>query len=448
MSKGLKIVTIGGGSSYTPELIEGFIKYYKELPVSEIWLVDIEAGKEKLEVVGGLARRMVEKAGVPIDIHLTLDRKKALEGADYVTTQLRVGQLAARALDEKIPLKHGVIGQETNGPGGLFKAFRTIPVILDIAREMEEICPNAWLINFTNPAGMVTEAVLRHSNITKIVGLCNVPIGMERGVAELMKVEPDRVRIDFAGLNHMVYGLDVFVDGKSVKEEIIDMISDPDKAVTMKNIHAMGWEPEFLRALNLFPCPYHNYYYKTGDILAQELKDAENGETRAEVVQKLETELFELYKDVDLDIKPPQLEERGGAYYSDAAVRLIHSMYTDKRDIQAVNTMNYGAIEGIPYDSAVEVSCVITKDGPKPITVGELPVAVRGLVQQIKSFERVAIEAAVTGNYDTALLAMTINPLVPSDRVGKLILDEMLLAHKEFLPQFFENKELQGSFHD
>ncbi|MFJ7640207.1 6-phospho-beta-glucosidase [Peribacillus sp. NPDC097206] len=448
MSKGLKIVTIGGGSSYTPELIEGFIKYYKELPVSEIWLVDIEAGKEKLEIVGGLARRMVEKAGVPIDIHLTLDRKKALEGADYVTTQLRVGQLAARALDEKIPLKHGVIGQETNGPGGLFKAFRTIPVILDIAREMEEICPNAWLINFTNPAGMVTEAVLRHSNITKIVGLCNVPIGMERGVAELMKVEPDRVRIDFAGLNHMVYGLDVFVDGKSVKEEIIDMISDPDKAVTMKNIHAMGWEPEFLRALNLFPCPYHNYYYKTGDILAQELKDAENGETRAEVVQKLETELFELYKDVDLDIKPPQLEERGGAYYSDAAVRLIHSMYTDKRDIQAVNTMNYGAIEGIPYDSAVEVSCVITKDGPKPITVGELPVAVRGLVQQIKSFERVAIEAAVTGNYDTALLAMTINPLVPSDRVGKLILDEMLLAHKEFLPQFFENKELQGSFHD
>ncbi|MFJ7830619.1 6-phospho-beta-glucosidase [Peribacillus sp. NPDC097284] len=448
MSKGLKIVTIGGGSSYTPELIEGFIKYYKELPVSEIWLVDIEAGKEKLEIVGGLARRMVEKAGVPIDIHLTLDRKKALEGADYVTTQLRVGQLAARALDEKIPLKHGVIGQETNGPGGLFKAFRTIPVILDIAREMEEICPNAWLINFTNPAGMVTEAVLRHSNITKIVGLCNVPIGMERGVAELMKVEPDRVRIDFAGLNHMVYGLDVFVDGKSVKEEIIDMISDPDKAVTMKNIHAMGWEPEFLRALNLFPCPYHNYYYKTGDILAQELKDAENGETRAEVVQKLETELFELYKDVDLDIKPPQLEERGGAYYSDAAVRLIHSMYTDKRDIQAVNTMNYGAIEGIPYDSAVEVSCVITKDGPKPITVGELPVAVRGLVQQIKSFERVAIEAAVTGNYDTALLAMTINPLVPSDRVGKLILDEMLLAHKEFLLQFFRNKELQGSFHD
>ncbi|MFA1712950.1 6-phospho-beta-glucosidase [Peribacillus frigoritolerans] len=445
MSKGLKIVTIGGGSSYTPELIEGFIKYHEELPVSEIWLVDIEAGKEKLEIVGNLARRMIEKAGVNIEVHLTLDRKKALKGADYVTTQLRVGQLAARALDEKIPLKHGVIGQETNGPGGLFKAFRTIPVILDIAHEMEELCPEAWLINFTNPAGMVTEAVLRHSNISKIIGLCNVPIGMERGVADLMDVEPSRVRIDFAGLNHMVYGLDVFVDGESVKDQIIHLITDPAKAVTMKNIHAMGWEPEFLRALNLFPCPYHNYYYKTGDVLAQELKDAEKGETRAEVVQRLEAGLFELYKDQDLAIKPPQLEERGGAYYSDAAVRLICSMHTDKRDIQAVNTVNHGAIEGIPYVSAIETSCVITKDGPKPINVGELPVAVRGLIQQIKSFERVAIEAAISGDYDTALLAMTINPLVPSDRVAKLILDEMLEAHKEYLPQFFEKKELQDN---
>lgn len=445
MSKGLKIVTIGGGSSYTPELIEGFIKYHEELPVSEIWLVDIEAGKEKLEIVGNLAKRMIEKAGVNIEVHLTLDRKKALKGADYVTTQLRVGQLAARALDEKIPLKHGVIGQETNGPGGLFKAFRTIPVILDIAHEMEELCPEAWLINFTNPAGMVTEAVLRHSNISKIIGLCNVPIGMERGVADLMDVEPSRVRIDFAGLNHMVYGLDVFVDGESVKDQIIQLITDPAKAVTMKNIHAMGWEPEFLRALNLFPCPYHNYYYKTGDVLAQELKDAEKGETRAEVVQRLEAGLFELYKDQDLAIKPPQLEERGGAYYSDAAVRLICSMHTDKRDIQAVNTVNHGAIEGIPYGSAIETSCVITKDGPKAINVGELPVAVRGLIQQIKSFERVAIEAAISGDYDTALLAMTINPLVPSDRVAKLILDEMLEAHKDYLPQFFEKKELQDN---
>jgi 6-phospho-beta-glucosidase len=438
MKKGLKIATIGGGSSYTPELVEGFIKRYDELPVRELWLVDIEAGKEKLEIVGNLAKRMVEKAGLPIDIHLTLDRKEALKDADFVTTQFRVGLLEARAKDERIPLKYGVIGQETNGPGGLFKALRTIPVILDICRDMEELCPNAWLINFTNPAGMVTEAVLRYSNIEKVVGLCNVPIGMEMGIAKLLNVDHSRVRIDFAGLNHMVYGLDVYVDGVSVKDKVIDLLTDPNNSSFVKNIQGLGWEPEFLKALNVLPCPYHMYYYKTRDMLEKDLKNAETEGTRAEVVQKLEKELFELYKDPNLNVKPPQLEKRGGAYYSDAAVRLITSIYTDKRDIQPVNTRNNGAIASIPDDSAVEVSCVITKDGPKPIAMGDLPVAVRGLVQQIKSFERVAIEAAVTGDYNTALLALVINPLVPSDTIAKQILDEMLEAHKEYLPQFFK----------
>ncbi|MFP5113304.1 6-phospho-beta-glucosidase [Bacillaceae bacterium C204] len=440
MKEGLKIVTIGGGSSYTPELIEGFIKYHSELPVRELWLVDVEEGKEKLEIVGNLAKRMVEKAGVPIKIYLTLDRKEALKSADFVTTQFRVGLLEARKKDESIPLKHGVLGQETNGPGGLFKALRTIPVILDICREMEEVCPYAWLINFTNPAGMVTEAVLRYSNIDRVVGLCNVPIGMEMGVAKLLEVDPHRVRIDFAGLNHMVYGLNVYVDGESVKDQVISLINDPEKSITMQNIHAMGWEPEFLRALDVFPCPYHNYYYKSGDMLEKELKNYQEGGTRAEVVKKLEEELFELYRDPHLAIKPPQLEKRGGAYYSDAAVRLIHSMYTDKCDIQAVNTLNKGAISSLPFDSAIELSCIITKDGPKPIAVGNLPIQVRGLVQQVKSFERVAIEAAISGDYATALLAMTINPFVPSDRVAKIILDEMLEAHKEYLPQFFNLK--------
>lgn len=433
---GIKIATIGGGSSYTPELIEGFIKRHAELPISEIWLVDVEEGKEKLEIVGNLAKRMVEKAGVPIKVHLTLNRREALKDADFVTTQFRVGLLDARAKDERIPLKYGILGQETNGPGGLFKALRTIPVILEICREIEELCPDAWLINFTNPAGMVTEAVLRHTNIKKVVGLCNVPIGMEMGAAQLLGVDHSRVRIDFAGLNHMVYGMDVFIDGVSVKDQLIDLLTDPANTVTMKNIHAMGWEPGFLKALNLFPCPYHNYYYKTSEMVEEELKAAETGGTRAEVVKKLEEELFELYKDPNLDIKPPQLEKRGGAYYSDAACRLIHSIYTDKRDIQPVNTVNNGAIAGIPDDSAVEVSCIITKDGPKPIVVGELPVAIRGLIQSIKSFERVTIDAAVTGDYNTALLAMTINPLVGSDKVAKQILDEMLDAHKDYLPQF------------
>ena len=433
--EGIKIVTIGGGSSYTPELIEGFIKRYPELPVRELWLVDIPEGREKLEIVSALAKRMVEKAGVPIEIHTTLDRREALPGADFVTTQIRVGHLEARAKDERIPLKYGVIGQETNGPGGLFKGLRTIPVILEICRDIEELCPEAWFINFSNPAGMVTEAVLRYSGITKTIGLCNVPIGMHMAVAEMLEVEQSRIHIDFAGLNHMVFGLEVYLDGKAVMGEVLDKLAS-GPSMTMKNIVDVGWEKDFIKALNLLPCPYHRYYYQTEKMLEQEQQALQDKGTRAEVVQELEKELFNLYSNENLAVKPKQLEERGGAFYSDAACNLINSIYNNKQDIQVVNVRNNGAISSLPADSAVEVSCIITNEGPKPIAMGGMPVAVSGLVQQIKSFERLAAEAAVTGSYHTALLAMAINPLVSSDSTAKQILDEMLEAHKEYLPQF------------
>lgn len=435
--KGLKIVTIGGGSSYTPELVEGFIKRYNELPVKELWLVDIKDGEEKLNIVGNLAKRMVKKAGVPIDIHLTLDRREALKDADFVTTQIRVGMLDARAKDERIPLKYNVLGQETNGPGGMFKALRTIPVILDITKDMAELCPNAWLVNFTNPAGIVTEAVLRYGKIKRVVGLCNVPVGMQKGIAKMLEVDSSRVRVDFAGLNHMVFGLNVYLDGNKVTDKVIDMMTNDDSKIGVRNITTIAWEKDFIKALGIVPCPYHRYYYQTRKMLEKDLESAQKEGVRAEVVKRIEHELFELYKDENLAIKPPQLEKRGGAYYSDAACNLINSIYNDKCDIQPVNTRNNGAIASIDNDSAVEVSCVITKEGPRPLVVGDLPVPVRGLVQQIKSFERTTVEAAITGDYQKALLAMTINPLVPSDSVAKQILDEMLEAHKDYLPQFF-----------
>lgn len=438
MSKKIKIVTIGGGSSYTPELIEGFIKRYDELPVGEIWLVDIESGKEKLEIVGNLAKRMVKKAGVPINIHLTLDRREALKDADFVTTQIRVGQLNAREKDERIPLSHGVIGQETNGAGGMFKAFRTIPVILDIDKDMAELCPNAWLINFSNPAGMVTEALLKYGINKKVIGLCNVPIGMEKAVAGMLGVNHDRVRMTFAGLNHMVFGKDIYLDGENVTDKVIDSIADGKMGSIVKNIKDFEWSPEFIKALKMMPCPYHKYYFQTAEMLEDELKEFSKGETRAEVLHRLEKDLFELYKDENLDVKPPQLEKRGGAYYSDAACRLINSIYNDKKDIQPVDVRNNGAIEGIDDNSAVEVSCIITKDGPKPLSIGKLPVAVNGLVQTIKSFEKLVVEAAVEGDYNKALLALTINPLIPSEKMAKILLDELLEAHKEYLPQFFK----------
>ncbi|EPY2276979.1 6-phospho-beta-glucosidase [Clostridium sporogenes] len=436
MEKGIKIVTIGGGSSYTPELVEGLIKRYNELPVRELWLVDIEEGKEKLRIVGNLAKRMIKKAGVPMELYLTLDRKEALKDADFVTTQIRVGLLDARIKDEKIPLSHGIIGQETNGPGGMFKALRTIPVILDIDEDMSKLCPNAWMINFTNPAGMVTEALLRYGKNKKVIGLCNVPIGMEKAAAKVLEIEHKRLRMDFVGLNHMVFGKEAYVDGVKVTDKLINLLADGNIEQIVKNISDFTWDKDFIKALGMMPCPYHKYYFQTKDMLKEELEQFSKGETRAEVVKKLEEELFKLYRDENLDIKPPELEKRGGAYYSDAACRLICSIYNDKKDIQPVNIRNNGAIIGIPNESAVEVSCMITRDGPRPIAVGELPVAINGLIQQIKTFERLVVDAAVFGDYHKAILALTINPLVQSDKVAKVLVDELMIAHKDYLPQF------------
>lgn len=435
--KGIKIVTIGGGSSYTPEFVEGLIKRYDELPVRELWLVDIEAGKEKLEIVGNLAKRMVKKANIPMDVHLSLDRREALKDADFVTTQLRVGLLDARIKDERIPLQYEMVGQETNGAGGLFKALRTIPVLMEIAEEIQELCPNAWLINFTNPAGIVTEALINYSKHKKVIGVCNVPVHMKMIFARLMNVPPEQVLIKFAGLNHMSYGLDIVVNGESRLDEALELISDPEEQFSMKNIAPIPWEPAFIKALGFIPSPYHRYFYKTKEILQKQLEEFKRGTIRAEVVKELEKGLFDLYRDENLAIKPPQLEKRGGAYYSDVACNLISSIYNDKGDIQTLNVRNNGAITDLPDDAVVEVNCVVTKQGPIPLTVGSLPVAINGLIQQIYSFTKLAIEAAVTGSYEKALLALCINPLITNDIDAKKILDEMLEAHKDYLPQFF-----------
>ena len=440
--EGIKIVTIGGGSSYTPELVEGFIKRYEKLPVRELWLVDIEAGREKLETVGALAQRMVKKAGLPMKVILSYDRREALKEADYVTTQMRVGLLDARIKDERIPLSRGMIGQETNGAAGMFKAFRTIPVILDIVKDMKELCPEAWMINFTNPAGMITEAVLRYTDYKKVIGLCNVPVNMVNGFARLLDVEPERVTMELSGLNHHIFATDVFVDGRSRLEEILEIYQhiSAEDAISMKNFSTLPFSPEFIRGLHCIPCPYHNYYYFTKEQLEEELKEYKEGRVRGEVVKKVEEELFGLYKDENLDVKPKQLEMRGGARYSDAACNLICSLHNNTGDIQYVDVRNNGTITNLPADSAVEAACIITSGGPKPIAVGELKPQINGTIQTIKTFERLVCEAAVTGNRDLAVTALNMNPLCSSDHDANAVIHELLEAHKEYLPQFFKNE--------
>ena len=446
----IKIATIGGGSSYTPELIEGFIKRKDELPISELWLFDIEEGREKLEIVGAMAQIMVKAAGLDWKVYLTLDRREALKDADFVSTQFRVGLLDARIKDERIPLTHGIIGQETNGAGGIFKAFRTIPVILDIIDDMRELCPNAWLVNFTNPSGMVTEAAIKYGGWERTVGLCNVPINCMHICAEVLDVHPEDLIFNFAGLNHFHWHRVWDKYGNERTEEIIEKLYHPEKKVEMKdygvaNIKDIQFNYEQIEDLGILPCPYHRYYYSTDDMLKDELEEFKKGETRAEVVKRTEAELFELYKDPKLDYKPEQLTKRGGAYYSDAACELIASIYNNKNTRMVVITKNNGAITDLPYDSIVEISSIITTEGPQPITWGEFKSAPRGMVQVMKSMEELTISAAVTGNYKRALQAFTSNPLVPSGEIAKTILNEMLVAHKEYLPQFADKiKEIEG----
>ncbi len=436
---GVKIVTIGGGSSYTPELVEGFIKRYAHLPVKELWLVDIEAGREKLETVGALAKRMVKKAGVPMKIILSYDRREALKDADFVTTQMRIGRLPARVLDERIPLSHGMIGQETNGAGGMFKAFRTIPVILDIVKDIEELCPDAWLINFTNPAGMVTEAILRYTNFKKAIGLCNVPVNMVAGFAKMLNVDESQVTMQIQGVNHFIFATDVFVDGVSRFDELLNQYAHLklEDTIQMKNFVSLPYSPSFIKGLNAIPCPYHNYYFFTKEQLEEELEQFKTGTVRGEVVSKTEEELFELYSHEELQEKPEQLAMRGGAKYSDAACNLIASIYTNKGDIQYVDVRNNGAIADLPMDSAVEVACRITANGPQPIATGALKLPISGYVQMMKTFERLVIEAAIKGDRDLAVTALNMNPLCPSDEIANTVIDELLEAHKDYLPQFF-----------
>lgn len=433
--KGLKIAVIGGGSSYTPELIDGFIKRKKEMTIDEIYLVDIPEGEEKQNIVGNLAKRMIAKAGLDVKIVLTLDRKEAIKDADYVITQFRVGGLKARARDENIPLRYNVLGQETTGAGGFAKTLRTIPVIMDICKDIEELSPDAWLINFTNPAGLIAETVLRYTNV-KAIGLCNVPINMKNTTAKMFEVEPERIRMDFIGLNHLSWATKVYLDGVDITKEVVVKNLD-DESLNMNNIPNLNWDKDYLINLNMLPSPYLRYYYMMDEMVKNQKQDIKEGKgTRAEQVMKIEGELFELYNDENLDIKPPQLEKRGGAYYSEAAVSLISAIHNDKKEVHTVNIKNRGAIPNLDYDVVIECNAMVDKTGATPIVIGKMAPEISGLVNHVKSYELLTSEAGVKGNYVKALEALSANPLVPSVTTARRILDDILEANKKYLSQF------------
>lgn len=436
MKNGLKIVVIGAGSSYTPELIEGLIQRQHELPLRELWLVDIDDGREKMEIIAALTRRMLVKAGLGVRVETRLDREEALRGADYVCSQFRAGCLEARISDERISLKYGLIGQETNGLGGFANACRTIPIALQIAADMERLCPDAWLLNFTNPSGMVTEAVMRHSKI-KAVGLCNVPVIMQKGVATLLESHDEQEFImQVAGLNHFIFVRQIQHQGEDKLGEVIARLAQGKDPLVPRNIPPFAWPKDLLTHLGMIPCAYLRYYYMSDDILKQELGEASGEGTRGEVVKAIEQQLFDLYRNPDLAEKPKALEGRGGQYYSEAACELMSAIHNDKRIIMHVNTRNNGAINGLPDECAVEVSSLITKSGPLPLNVAPFPQDTLRLLQLMKEFEQLTIEAAITGNRHTAWRALVLNPLITSGSKLGQALDEVIAAHPDLLSAF------------
>ncbi len=419
----MKVAVIGGGSTYTPELVEGFGLRRDVLPVEELVLHDID--QSRLDVVGGLAERILDKLEFPGRLTLTTDRESAVEGADFVLVQLRVGGLRARLQDETIPPKFGCIGQETTGAGGFAKALRTVPVVLEIAEDTARLgAPGAWLLDFTNPAGLVTQGLIDHGH--RAIGLCNIPIGFQRELAKQLGVEPSEVQLEHVGLNHLSWERKVMVNGVDRLPELIDGYSDQ----LAEDVDLPG---DLVRLLRAIPSYYLRYFYLTGEVFEKQRSER----PRADEVMEIERGLLEMYADPALDVKPKLLEQRGGAFYSEAAAMLVESLHTDRGDVQVVNVRNDGAIPNMADDAVVEVACRIDASGAMPLPVEPLAPEMLGLVEQVKAYERLTVAAAVSGDRGLALKALMANPLTSEYRVAKPLLEALLEANRAHLPRFF-----------
>lgn len=429
---GVKVAVVGAGSTYTPELVEGFARRADRFPMDALALFDIDP--ERLAIVGALADRMLRKVGWPGRLTLTGDRAEALEGADFVIVQLRVGGQAARLLDETIPLRFGCIGQETTGPGGFAKALRTVPVVLELAEETARRgSPGVWFVDFTNPVGLVTQALLDEGH--RALGLCNVAIGFQREFARLFGVDPERVRLDHVGLNHLSWERAVVVDGVDRLPELLEAAEGRGESAYREYLEGLGEEMpmELVRLLRAIPSYYLRYYYLTDRVLEEQRA----GHIRAKEVMEIEAGLLEMYKDPKLDVKPKLLEERGGAFYSEAAAQLVASLHAGAGDVQVVDLANAGAIPNLPADDVVEIPARIDRDGAHPVPTAPLPPEMLGLVQEAKAYERLTIEAAKTGDRNVALKALMANPLVRQYPVAAPLLEALLEANRQHLPHFF-----------
>jgi 6-phospho-beta-glucosidase len=413
----MKLAVIGAGSTYTPELVSGLIRERERIDARELVLHDIDP--DRREVVGGLARRILERHGFSGALTITGELDRALDGADAVLVQIRVGGQAARLRDETIPASCGCVGQETTGAGGLAKAMRTVPVVLEIAQRVRELASrDAWIIDFTNPVGIVTRALLDAGH--RAIGLCNVAINFQRQVARHLGVLPARVLVDQVGLNHLTWIRAVWVDGHEVLDEVIGNYGDAFA-------HEIGLPRALIEDLGAIPSYYLRYFYAEREVVQEQRMTA----PRAQVVAQIERSLLDLYRDPSLTEKPALLEQRGGAFYSEAAIQLVASLLADSGDVQVVDVRNGSALSGLARDDVVEVPARIGKEGAVPVTEPPLAPELLGLVQHVAAYERLAASAAATGNRDTARVALLAHPLVREYRLADSMLDQLLATDSQ-----------------
>jgi 6-phospho-beta-glucosidase len=431
----MKIAVMGGGSTYTPELVNGFLERTAVLPVTELWLMDIDP--TRLEIVGGFAQRMAQAKGSPFKVVLTTNQREAVHGASYVCTQLRVGMMEARRGDEYLGLRHGLIGQETTGVGGMAKALRTIPVLLSIARDMREVgAPGALLVNFTNPSGLVTEALFRYAPDVPTVGVCNAPIHMQMDTIEALEkmlgtsIGFERTRLNTLGLNHLTWHRGFTLDGEELWPRIMTGYLD-----TLRAEADPEFDPQLIESLQMIPNYYLQYFYHTDRKLAAQKRWPPS---RAEEVMAIEVDLLKQYADPQLTAPPADLMKRGGAYYSTVATQLLNAHYNDLGETHVVNVRHNGAVRGWPADWVLELPCTIDRGGAHPIETEPLPPACFGLLAQIKMYELLTVEAAVHGDRNAAYQALITHPLGPRPAQAPAVLDDLLATNRAYLPQFFQ----------
>jgi 6-phospho-beta-glucosidase len=437
----MKIAVIGGGSTYTPELVNGFLERTVTLPVSELWLMDID--QSRLAIVGGFAQRMVQAKGQPFKVVLTDDQQAAIQNAAYVITQLRVGQMPARVADEYLGKRHGLIGQETTGVGGMAKALRTIPVILKVADDMRKYAPDALLANFTNPAGLVTQALQKYAPDVPSVGVCNVAIGTKMGIIEGLErltgttISLERTELDTLGLNHLSWHRGFKVDGVDMWPQVIE--------ATIEQLRSDGeaeWDLRTVEVLGMLPNYYLQYYYHTDRKLKAQL---DWPPSRGEEVIEIEKGLLQQYADPSLEEPPPDLMLRGGAFYSTVATQLINAHYNNLGETHIVNTAHRGAVKGWPEDWVLEMPCRVDRSGIHPLPAEPLPPVCFGLLAQVKSYELLTVEAAVHGDRYAAFQALLAHPLGPAADCIQTVLDDMLATNLKHLPLFWKHFEAVDS---